>query len=385
MASFPAVRFGPLYYRQLENEKIIALKAAFGNFDSRMVLSDTARSDLAWWIENLPYTKKPIIEEKIDATIHTDASDKGYGYANIESGTSGGGEWLPEERCWHINVKELKAVELGLKAICRDMTNMHIRVRSDSQTTVAYIREMGGSKSLQCNQVARAIWLWASARKNWISACHIPGVSNVQADQLSRKFSHETEWMLDPHVFHRVTTCFSQFPVHVDLFATRTNRQLEKYVAWRPDPDAWEIDAFSVNWSELRAYVFPPFSLIPTVLHKINVDQATVIAVVPHWPTQSWFPALLKLLADHPRVLPQSTSLLRLPGLPEKIHPLHRKLKLLACLLSGKDTIRKDYQDELVTSSCSLGAKEHEYNINRSFRNGNNIVTRMDRIHFIPL
>ena len=33
-------------------------------------------------------------------------------------------------------------------------------------------------------------------------ACHIPGKENVKADKLSRSFSHETEWRLNPIIFH---------------------------------------------------------------------------------------------------------------------------------------------------------------------------------------
>ena len=35
-SSFLAVRFGPLYYRSLERDKILAFKFAKGNFDKKM-------------------------------------------------------------------------------------------------------------------------------------------------------------------------------------------------------------------------------------------------------------------------------------------------------------------------------------------------------------
>lgn len=42
VASFPAVTHGKLFYRQLENEKIKALKEAKGQFDAGVHLSDLA-------------------------------------------------------------------------------------------------------------------------------------------------------------------------------------------------------------------------------------------------------------------------------------------------------------------------------------------------------
>ena len=49
-----------------------------------------------------------------------------------------------------------------------------------------------------------------------------------------------------------------------DLFATKLNRQITKFVSWRPDPDpdALHIDVFTLNWHSLYFYAFPPFSVL---------------------------------------------------------------------------------------------------------------------------
>ena len=41
VSSFPGVLYGPLFYRQLELDKAMVLKANNGNFDAVMTLSDT--------------------------------------------------------------------------------------------------------------------------------------------------------------------------------------------------------------------------------------------------------------------------------------------------------------------------------------------------------
>ena len=62
VASFPGVMFGRLYrYRQLEIEKVAALKQNNGNFEVNMQLSDIARSDLHWWIENVTNLSNTVI------------------------------------------------------------------------------------------------------------------------------------------------------------------------------------------------------------------------------------------------------------------------------------------------------------------------------------
>ena len=46
----------------------------------------------------------------------------------------------------------------------------------------------------------------------------------------------------------------------VDVFASGLNRQLDSYVSWRPDLMAITVDAFSMDWTDVSLYAFPPFS-----------------------------------------------------------------------------------------------------------------------------
>ena len=72
----------------------------------------------------------------------------------------------------------------------------------------------------------------------------------------------------------------------IDLFATNINTQFDNYTAFRPDPGAIYIDIFSIDWSDLKFYTFPPISVIPGVLAKVKQDSADGIIVIPFWPTQ---------------------------------------------------------------------------------------------------
>jgi hypothetical protein len=91
----------------------------------------------------------------------------------------------PEEAMYHIKVLELMAIDLALKSYCTSARNMHIRIMSDNMTAVAGINKQGSTRSLECNAVAHKIWLWAYARGLWISAAHVPGIDNVEADLAS--------------------------------------------------------------------------------------------------------------------------------------------------------------------------------------------------------
>ena len=133
-----------------------------------------------------------------------------------------------------------------------------------------------------------------------------------------------------------------QFQPEIDLFASRLNKKFQKYCAFHPDPDAIDIDGFSISWSNLKFYFFPPFSCILKALQKIIQDQATGIFVAPNWMTQALYPILTSLLIAPHVVCKPSQRLLTLPSAPDQYHPFHKKLELHICLLSGKPLKPKD-------------------------------------------
>ena len=209
---------------------------------------------------------------------------------------------------------------------------------------------MGGVKSQGCNEMAQQIWDWCIKRDIWLSACHIPGVQNSEADTESRKFNESTEWSLDSVVFDSVLALWG--PFQIDLFASRLNFKVANYVSWKPDPGATFINAFLMNWQHHYFYAFPPFSLISTCLQKIEQDQASGVLLVPVWKTQPWF-TILHLLIDKPRLLPQSMALLVQPH-SNALHPLRNPMRLMACKVSGKLSSREAFQEKLQKSFALL-------------------------------
>ena len=374
VSSLPAVQFGELYYRNLEKNKVLALQASKGNYDAPLYLSKDAKADLSWWIRNVDSSFKKIVQPNPDMTLTTDASTKGWGAVYGEQKT--GGLWSLEEQGFHINYLELKAVLLGLQSLCNNLGQRHIRVQSDNTTAVAYINAMGGIRSADCNNMARQIWLWCIEREIWLSACHIPGSINVEADSESRVFNTSTEWSLHQDVFDRINVMWG--PFDIDLFASRLNFKIPTYVSWKPDPHAKHVNALFMQWEEHYFYALPPFSLIATCLRKVEQDQATGVILVPFWQTQPWFTMLLHLLIDNPVFLPRLDYLLTQPH-NNTLHPLRKQLKLMACKISGKASSSATYQRRLQQSSCSHGQMGRRNNINCTSSSGLTFVVN-DRL-----
>ena len=76
-----------------------------------------------------------------------------------------------------------------------------------------------------------------------------------------RRGETKLEWKLNEAVFGDIVEKLHFQPV-IDLFASRLNKQLSKFVSYRPDPEALHINAFSLDWGDLEFYCFPPFSCI---------------------------------------------------------------------------------------------------------------------------
>ena len=243
VSNFPGAQYGPLHYRHLERDKYLALIANKGDFAGKMQISPPALAEIQWWHNNADTLKRDIHQDHPSVSIQSDASTLGWGAVYGTQKT--GGRWTPLEQEFHINILELLAAFFALKCFCNHMGNCHIQIQIDNTTALAYINNMGGSKSQQLNELAVEIWEWCTARNIWLSAVHIAGRLNTGADEQSRVFSDNHEWMLDKHSFDKIML---RHPgLDFDLFASRLNNQINSYCSWHADPSSSHIDAFTMN------------------------------------------------------------------------------------------------------------------------------------------
>ena len=110
---FSGLKFGPLWYCYMENDKIEALKQNKGDYESKVVFSNEVKSEMIWWTENIMSFFSDVHSDhsEPDFVLFTDASLKGWG-CSCEIGRTGG-HWDYTEAQSNINVLELKATLLG--------------------------------------------------------------------------------------------------------------------------------------------------------------------------------------------------------------------------------------------------------------------------------
>ena len=70
-----------------------------------------------------------------------------------------------------------------------------------------------------------------------------------------------------PKVFNMINQRYG--PHFVDLFATRDNRLLDRFVSWWPDPSAIAVDAFMFPLKGKNPHCFPPVSCISRLLREV--------------------------------------------------------------------------------------------------------------------
>eukprot|EP00794_Sanderia_malayensis_P000864 gene864-158_t len=179
-SSFAAVKYGMLHYRNLEWCKTQSLKCNNMQWDSTMSLTNEAKQDIIWWATDIDTASNNIYIQNPTHCLTTDASKIGWGATFGKTKT--GGQWSQKESELHINVLELKAALFGIKSLV-NVTNTHLKVLSDNTTTVHAINKMGTSHSKNCNQVAKEIWEQAIIKSLWLSATHLPGKHNIEADE----------------------------------------------------------------------------------------------------------------------------------------------------------------------------------------------------------
>ena len=220
--------------------------------------------------------------------------------------------------------------------VCKSLSNDKCsrEVQNRQHTCSSLHQSSRGTKSMGlCNQ-AQELCKWCLLHETIVSAEHLPGIHNRDADQASRIFNDRTEWMISPHLLTEALSLLAVNP-SIDLFASRLHKHFPIFCSWKPDPYAWKIDAFSFPWLQKGLYAFPPFCLVGKVLAKVIQDKSqNLVLVTPWWSSQPWFPLLKSLAITQPRFLKETKRTLVFPH-SQDLYPLWRQLKLAVWVVSG--------------------------------------------------
>ena len=119
-------------------------------------------------------------------------------------------------------------------------TDIAIRLHIDDITAVAYINKDSGTHSKTLNDQAS----YSAGARRAVLGFRGPCSRRNQHDQHSRRVNDSSKWRLARCAFELVP---EKWPVDTDLFTSTRNRQLPRFVSWRPQPDAFACNVFSLS------------------------------------------------------------------------------------------------------------------------------------------
>ena len=159
----------------------------------------------------------------------------------------------------------------GFQTFRETVQDTTIVAMTDNTLVVIYIRNQGGTRSRILTGMMRELLNWSQRDRVILSARHIPGLLNMRADELSRAAQLlPSEWSLNPLVSDHLWRVWSH-PL-IDLFVTRDDHRLSLFFfSSMKDDRAARSDALSQRWDNLLLYGYPPFSLMSSVLKKLQV------------------------------------------------------------------------------------------------------------------
>ena len=116
---------------------------------------------------------------------------------------------------------------MALQTFMKQESNVGVLVRMDNQTAIAYVNKMGGPTLSQLCLLALQMWEWCLIHNIALHAEYLPGRDNTEVDWESHHQRDSRDWQLLPSVFRALDNLLG--PFSIDLFANRTNTQLEHY------------------------------------------------------------------------------------------------------------------------------------------------------------
>lgn len=286
----------------LERARAEALRA-HGTYDAPCPLPPGALTDLRWWGRHLHHVHgRPVRLPPPDVLVRTDASALGWGAVVIDAPTLPSlrgrrlhGRLPPQLRQSVSNETELYGVGAALHALSRlaPLHHRHVRIQTDSTSALFYVNK-GAGRSVALSDLVAPLWRLALRSGMLLSAEHLPGELNVEADALSRQAPSADDWTLRPRVFSALVRRFG-LP-SVDAFAEPANARLPRFCSRFPLPGALPLHGLLLDYSREFAYAFPPPRLVPLLLSRLLDQRATALLVLPARPQAPWWPLVLRYM-----------------------------------------------------------------------------------------
>ena len=302
-----------------------------GKYSKTITLNHSCLQELQWWDLNLTkdLVTRSLHAVEISQDVFTDSSGGAFGgcWGNRTIQL----KFTEQQASLSINTKELLAIFYTISAFAQDLAGENVLVHSDNTVAVSCLQKLGSRDPLK-DRITRQLFEIAKTHNFTLQGTWLSRKANFWADILSRKLdmNPRLEWSIPQKLFNQFTSLLHWDP-DIDLFASHLNNKCNTFCSRMTDPHCLRVDAFTLNWSNYKPYIFSPFRLMNSVSKKIDKDKVErAMVIAPLHPSQSWFPKFISMCWQPPILLPKNTAnQLFLPWDTGIRHPLARNLHLL--------------------------------------------------------
>ena len=238
------------------------------------------------------------------------------------------GEFSEEERQQGSTPRELLAMLKALETF-QKWSDCNLLVASDNTAAVTLVREAAG-RSESTVKVMRRLNEFLITHRIDPFPIHCPREQGFipLCDQLSKKLAPvarpgpsgvkprgQTEWSLNRGEFALVVRPLLETEF-VDAFASPKNAKCKNFCTELDCPFSLG-NGLNLCWERRCIYAFPPFSLLPLVLAKIEAtSRRRVVLVTKDFSTSPLWVMAVRLAIQEPTTIPKRRGLLLLDGMP---------------------------------------------------------------------
>ena len=255
----------------MASQNSLEISDASGHTDPLESEDDTTQE---WWLD----PQNVLQGEHLHPIRKTDIYRRLKCRLGAHSGqNSTGGLWSLSEKHLHINLLEMKAVLLALQDRLQEQSSPY-RLRQYlsgglyQQTGRHKISRTLCSNMENPHLVSPKQWHTQSKACTGLSQCDSGRPLKEEPDSINRVVSVSTDFQTN---FQTLGESPSG-PVR-----NQPEQNLPTYVSPIPDPQAWAVDALNIPWENMVAYAFPPTTLLPKVVQKIQSQTYRIIPIVP--------------------------------------------------------------------------------------------------------
>ena len=166
------------------------------------------------------------------------------------------GQWEPHLQGSHISILELQAAFNALRHFCSLIHNKHVLIHSDGRPTFPASTTRSQTRCLMAKSIQQS-GLYIGG---WWSTCLL--ISKDRTSTSSRRGEHLFAEIQKPNI---------------NPFTSAENAQLPVFCTRFFHPKAWVSDALQIDWIGMSVYAFPPISLIPLVLSKVERELCCLL------------------------------------------------------------------------------------------------------------